>query len=261
MNNENSASGTKSRIGRGLSNWLAFFACVLSAILIWFYVMQTESPYYETTYKSVEITLSGGAALAAKGLSVISGQGSVADVILSGKKSDTLKFSPADITAFADISGISDVGRYSIAVEVTPPTGLALVSLTPMSLSLNIDRLDSVMVPVRVDITDMRYNSDKYTVAEPVITPSEISVSGPSSILAGISHAEITFGFSSPITSSQNVTGNVSLISISGEEVTHTSLDFSPKSVNVQINVTTVPDLPIVTDINNIQTPETSVIE
>ncbi len=118
---------TKEWVRSGSHHLITRLVCLLLAVVVWLFVMQEKQPAYDAVYYNVRIEVRGSDTFT----------GELADagpynVRVWGTKSDLLRYSAADVTAYVDIATYSqgDGGTllsghtYSMPVQFSLPNGL-----------------------------------------------------------------------------------------------------------------------------------------
>lgn len=225
--------------------------CLLGAFLIWLYVMSNDSPDYEMTFKSVTVSIVGATELEnATGMSVVSGQGHMVDVTVYGIKRDVVNLEKSDISAYVDISEISNAGKYALDVHVDVPEGITVTSVSPDNVTVAVDKTSSIMVSVVPKLTTYNISLD-YVLGNLVPEISEISVSGPITVLTNIDRAEVVVGDLGQLTGTVTASGIIQLVDASGNKITNQFIKIPQDSLKVTVPVYTYKDLPISVSFKN----------
>ena len=123
-----------------ISNIIALVICFMMAVVMWLYVMQTDSPEYEETFTRVPLVIEGIAELSdSSNLSVISGWDQRVSVTVKGRRSDIAKYADADLVAAVSVGNITYTGAYTLDVSVELPDGLQLVEVAPLTAQVVVD--------------------------------------------------------------------------------------------------------------------------
>lgn len=207
--------------------------CVLAAVFLWFYVIETDSPTFEGTFSGVDIEFSDSS----KGLEVLSSDRNTVEVVLSGKRSIINKMNNSDIKATVDISRITDAGQYVLDIKVSTLNETSVESYSPKTIYVYLDRSSSRTVAVRADYTGGTSDDKKLKIG--TLEPSEkmVEVYGPEEILSQIEAAEVTVDVGL-ISRSVNVTNQaVRLVDSNGDTVSNAYMRTEPSSVDVYVPV------------------------
>lgn len=221
---------------RSSGDWLAKISCFLIAFVIWFYVMQVDSPEHTETFHSVDVSLSNVAVLEGeRGLSVYSGYGITVDITVIGQKSVIGKLSGDDFTVTADLSGISEPGFHSVAIDVDLPSGLTLDSVSQNSIQVYVDERATVVTEIRAKLTSFTMES-QLEMGELEPEYDTVVVTGPKSALDEIAYAEVKLSLGS-INASMTATGQLTLVDKTGALINNPYLRLARTEVRVDIPV------------------------
>lgn len=214
---------------------VVWLLCLVAAFCLWVYVMSSESPEHEQLFSHVTVELTGTEALEKNHLAIYSGYGTMVDVTLSGKKSVTSKLTDRDIVVTADLSGITEGGRYSCRISVDTPAGCKLAAISQETVSVMVDE----SITVYLDLTERRENTNlpegcyAGTVELP---PEKISVTGPRSYVNSVKTAQILLDLNG-VERTTTMTQDVLLLNARGEEIDSPYLVCEPSSVTVEVPV------------------------
>ncbi len=230
---------------RSGGDWLPKILCLVIAFVIWFYVMQVDSPEYRETFHSVDVTLTSTQILDdTSGLSVYSGYGATVDITVIGKKSVINKLNSEDFSVTADLSEITSAGMHSVPINVHLPAGLSLDSTSQNAIQVYVDEKSSAVIEIRANITSMMIGSH-LEVGEPKPRYETVVVTGPKSALDEISYAEISLSLGN-VNASMTASGPLSLVGKNGAQIDNPYLRLARTDVTVDIPVYTTKKLPIV---------------
>ena len=215
--------------------------CVLMAVLLWFYVIETDSPTYEETFSGVSIDFSESL----RGFEVLSSDRNTVSVVLSGKRSEITRMRNSDISASVDISHITEAGQYVLDIRVSTSNETSVESYSPRSIYVYLDKSSSRSIPVRADYTGGTSDDKMLKIGE--LEPSEkmIRVYGPEELLSRVEAAEVTVDIGL-VSRSVNITNrSLSLVGSDGEEISNAYMRCEPSSVDVYVPVFMEKDLAV----------------
>lgn len=223
---------------------------LLLAFALWFYVISVESPTYTKEYSSVPI-------------SVVQGRGTLSpyppssewtvDITVSGKKSVLNQISVSDFDVTADISKYTEAGKQNVPLSFSIPEGATKVKSSIDSLSLYLDTSTSKKVPITVNVVDYTHD-DEYEIGEGDsitkeandIPVSEVTVSGPATVLEKIESALVTASLGGAhVEESKTVSSSITLVDAHGEEVTSPYITTDISNIKVRIPVYMTRTLPL----------------
>ncbi|MBQ7170998.1 MAG: hypothetical protein IJR89_01835 [Clostridia bacterium] len=237
------ADGTQSRA----VNVVAFVVCLVIAVSAWLYVMQTESPEYEETFTRVAVEIENASRLSqTNSLSVIGGWNAEVEVKVKGKKSDIVKYTAEDLFASVDVGSITSSGVHALDVSVRLPDRLSFVSCYPSSIQVEVDYVETKTVRVEPKIVSASYGTER-ELGDPVASPAEITVSGPSAVLETVASARVSLSLGE-LTGSVVAVDTVTLVDAEGEPVENPYLTLSSGSVSVTVPVYEKKTVPLKVD-------------
>lgn len=224
---------------------IAKIVCFIGAFILWFYVMQVESPEYQQVFSLVPVTFEGASKIGTEyGLSVYSGMEKPVEVTVKGKKSDISKIKLEDIVATVDLSSISKSGDYKLNVNVELPSNLTVEAVYPNVISVYVDEKTSATLEIIASLGNISIESPNY-MADPVIDDPEVTVTGPKRIIDELSHAEVKCNVGK-ISATTNLTQSLVIIKKDGDEQKITSnIKLSKTEVSVKIPVYTYKTVPL----------------
>ena len=157
------------------NNKLNLLISIVCAIVLWAYITTVVNPATERTISGIPVELVNVDALNDRGFTVAEGMTFLVDVVVTGARSETLKLSPSDFRATADVTGYRK-GSAAIPVNVTLPNNMELVQVRPETIQVEIVDLITVFKQVRLE-----YEEEFPGGLEPgfiKIIPEEMEVSG-----------------------------------------------------------------------------------
>ena len=223
---------------------LTRFAALLAAILIWFFVMDSENPERDIEYRNIPVTLTGTSEIYnAYSLSVISGADTNIRVTVTGKNDDMMRLNREQISATADISHITKPGTYTIPYEVSLPNNqVSVKTKTPSAIEIVVDRMVSQAVPVKVVVEGDEPEGYLYSTAHS--SEETVMLTGPASQLAEVEYALVTLE-ADGWTESKTVTASYDLVDADGEVYTSPYITKETATVKVTMTVNKIVTLPL----------------
>lgn len=216
---------------------------LLIAIFLWATVMDIKNPEINYVYKSVPIELQEGTdGPESNGMSILDGDNQTVNITVMGRRTDISSIDVSAVKAYADMSGINEAGEYSIPINVTIPNSVSLVSKSPEKISVSIDKITSVQIPVRI-VTDVTA-AEGYIISEQTMKPDKITVKGPKEILDTLSYGQVMLKAGS-ISKDLTLTQAIVLYNKNGVEVKDSGLEMSKGSVEISITVLRRKTVPI----------------
>ena len=161
------------------TNWITLSASLLSAVVIWIYVVYQINPIFETTIRNVPISYVKYSDKFTTGKLVTSSERvNTANIKIKGKRSVLSKINKDAINCTVDMSGVFSSGTHKIPISVTfNASGVELVSKDPYSVNISVDDVITNELTVEVNtkgklapgfIQDsLEYNIDKVRISGP----------------------------------------------------------------------------------------------
>ncbi len=225
-------------------NVIAKILCVLAAIVLWFYVVATDTVTDERTFSGVSVTLRNLDAIEdALGLSVISGYNATVDITVGGTKSELGRITAEDIKAYVDLKTIASAGEYSLEVNTSLPSGITVSSMSVNYINVYVDKRTTISVPVKA--LETHTMESNYTLGAPVLSFDTVNVSGPAEELDEIDHARVMLDLGR-VTKSMSSTGTLELVDKSGAVISNPYVRLQTTEVNVFYPVYTYKEVPLI---------------
>ena len=208
---------------------------LLFAVILWAYVMSSRNTDKTVDYRNIPVQLDGLAQLSQNNLVILSGSSNKVSVRVTGSFSNILDMSAEYITATASVASITEPGTYNLNYRVVvDANGITMSSKTPTQVSVVVDRMTTVSVPVEIELTGTL--ADGYTLAGYSASPDAIAVTGPESIIGQIERAHITYDIGS-IGNTVQTRCSYTLLDAKGNEVTDSHLSADTPSTTLTVTV------------------------
>ncbi len=243
MSRKNTAAGNKGAAKKyGL---VPKIICVIFALFLWIYVMDTENPNWEETFENVPVSLVHTDEIEIdNGLTIYNGYATTVDITVRGRRNDVENITAEDFTVTADVIEITEPGAYTLPITVKAPRDIDVVSKSQASVTVNVDKKETVVVPVKAKYNELVL-SEFYSLGDADISVDEITVTGPSRYLSNIDYAQVSLPNLGRVTSSLTIFANVTLIDKEGGEVTNPFISLSRTEVSVTVPVYKEADIPL----------------
>ena len=116
--------------------------CLAAAFVLWLYVMQIDSVDTESTFTGVRVYLENTSEIESRnGLFVYSGDGTLVNVTVTGRKSVINSYTSDDIRVEADLSGVPP-RESTISLSARLPNGLTLSGMSADTIPVYVDERD-----------------------------------------------------------------------------------------------------------------------
>ncbi len=161
------------------SSWFDKIISLVTALILWVYVVNVINPPSSTTVTGVPVQLLNREVLAASSLAIAGTDEYAVDVVVEGARSDVIALKADQVTATADLFGMSK-GQNYLAVSVSVPEKLTVTEIRTSRIPVLIDELVGLPKPVFVEVLD---ETSGFELGSLSIQPAEISVTGAKSIV------------------------------------------------------------------------------
>lgn len=224
MKNEQIVSAVKTiaaRLWRIVSHNLVWkILSVLVAVLMWSYIVSADSSITRTrTLSGVEVSLSGQSVLQSRLLAVLlDGDEALETVRVRVKvpQADYARVNANNVSVELDLSKVRQTGRQEVELVGTTAYG-EVVQIVPSTLEVDIEPMDTRVVPVNVELQNTDVDQYYYVVDQR--NPSQLTISGASSVVQRIAQAQALVNVEG-MTASRNVSVKYALLDEEGREVT-----------------------------------------
>ena len=226
---------------------------LLMAILLWNYVISTNTSITRSkTVSGITGSVSGQTSLTANQLALngdptekLSGL----SVTVEAPQADYSRVSQGNVQVLLDLSSVRAPGTQEVALRATTAYG-RVRSISPSSLTLTFENLDSRNVTVNTELTGQ---SDGYWYNVTRVNPSSVTVSGAASVVQSIASARVCLDVAGMEASSVKAVA-YTLLDGNGEEISQTMLNRSTSSISVSVDVYPQRELPFDTDLTGLVT-------
>lgn len=199
-------------------------AAVLAAILLWVYVITTQNPEI-TVSRVVSLQVEGQKELADAGLSIINELPKTVTVQLKGRRDLVAALTDEKITATMNVASVFKSGDYKMGYTVKVDIdSISVVQKTPSQVSLTIDQMTQMEIPVEVHQTGQLPQGLELKSVGP--QSDTVLVSGPLRSLEKIQKA-ITVLDLSTVNQSGAVMSTLKLVDDQEEEIKDTYLTYN----------------------------------
>lgn len=162
---------------------------IIVAIFMWTFVINTTNPTVNKSYRNIPVVIRNQDDLEKKGYTIIGKDESYAtNVKLKGSREKLLSLRSENIYASVDISDLKE-GVQSLDIEVDIPSGVSVDEIEPGEINLNIQKVIEKTMPVNLIFSDEIKDGRIVEVNE--LSPKEVTVKGPASIINKIDRAEL----------------------------------------------------------------------
>ena len=146
---------------------------------------------------------------------------------------DLMLADPASVRAIVDLTGIgSGTHTVDVVVQVTAAP-VRILSVSPGTFVLTLEPLSTLQLPVSISLTGDP--AIGYQAGDPALTPSEVAVSGPESLVSQVISVRVSLDLTN---ARESVETNLALAAFDASGSLLSGLTLSPESVQVSLPVT-----------------------
>lgn len=214
---------------------IAKILCVLAAIILWFYVVMTDTTTDEEVFSGISVDIRGRDRIEdTLGLTIISGYDLTVDVTVKGPRADINRLTVDDVKAYIDMKTVDGAGEYTLPIRTSLPNGITAGSLSANYMTVYVDKRTTISVPVKI-VTSQVIEAD-FTMGTPEPSIETVNVSGPEEVLRTIDHAEASFDLGR-VSKTLISTGKLTLVDANGNEINDPYVRLQTSEVTVRFPV------------------------
>lgn len=244
-NNTNTPNNTAHRTDkRKIVSFFTVLLAVISAIVLWFFAIDYDSPDYSKTFTNIAVGVTGETELRQNlGYTLLEQPNLTVDVTITGKRTDVNKVRASDITAVIDLSSVAAAGENKFSVQITAPNGTAVVSQSVSEVRLYVDNFISRQLMVKV--RNMSYVLAENLYIDTVnCSPAAITVWGPENELDKISAAYVDLELGE-LVNSVKASANVKLLDLNKQEINNSYIFVENSMVTTSVSVYVEKEIPV----------------
>ncbi len=236
------------KMKKGSNIPLKIFSLVL-AFVLWSYVAYQDETVRTTWVKDVPITVVGSDSLSEAGYYVTGTSRTSIDVKLMGNRTALSRVKSDDITVVLDVSDIRREGETAVICEVTAaPNNIDVVSTRHGTVTVSAEEIITDIYPISARIVGSP--AEGYSIFDPSLSYSEVSVRGPKSVISLISSVATKSVSVSGVTQSGSVA--VGLTAYDAEGNSLSGVTFEPSTVDVAYSILREKTVPLKISLTNI---------
>lgn len=242
MKNNNNTPVTVRK--RNLVTFFTFLLAFISAVVLWFFAIDYESPDYTKTFSKIPIVVNGEEELRQElGYTLLEEPEMTVDVTIVGKRTDVNQVRTSDITAVIDLSSVVAAGENKFAVQITSPNGTTVDSQSVSEVRLYVDNFVSRQFPIKIREMDYILSENMF-IDKVTCSPSTVTVWGPENELSKISsaYANLSLG---ELVNSVKATGDVKLSDLNNYTVNNPYIILENTKVTASVSVYVEKEVPI----------------
>ena len=234
---------------------------IIVAFVFWLVISLDQNPERERSFSSVPITVSTqGTILAEQGIDAVDKDSILqsASVTVSGPNYIVSSLKTDDIKIYADLSGVSKPGSYTIsltAVKNTSKTGFSIIEVNPETIQVDFDYFDTKKFDIvaRVDgvTTSDGLISDPAKVTN--VDQQSIEIRGPRAEIEKIGSVVAYYKGNETLSTTKTFEGTIIIYDKSGSQLDIKKYELPYETVDISVPVFKEKVLNIVPTFSNVE--------
>lgn len=226
------------------SNKLNLIIALITAIVLWAYVLVDVNQSSTETVRGVPITLVNEQTLAADDLVILSMDYSKVNINYSCQRQALSKIKDADFTVTADVEGLK-VGENKVKLNVNHPDDVSIENLSVQKITIVVDELVSAEKPINPTLENQTDDESEPSIVQ--ISDEKITVKGAKSLVEKVTSVRAALDASKVADEMKSLTVSLIPVDENGEAVEGVKLSKSNVSITaVMLKKKTVSlDVPI----------------
>ncbi len=235
------------------SNWFTIATSILSAIIIWIYVVYQINPTFETTIKNIQITFNRYSEDFDNGkLTVLSSSTETVNVKIKGRRSQLSKVTRDNVSCTVNMSDVDSDGMHKLPINVSfDVSGVEVVSKDPYNVSVNVDKVVTEEKDITVETKGTPADGYVYDTIE--YATDKIRLTGAKSIVKKVKKAKIYVDISGK---SESISGRYKIVLLDkdGAEIDEAGISKNISYVELKCNILKLKEVDISAELSATET-------
>lgn len=226
------------------SNKLNLIIALITAIVLWAYVLVDVNQSSTETVRGVPITLVNEQTLAADDLVILSMDYSKVNINYSCQRQALSKIKDADFTVTADVEGLK-AGENKVKLNVNHPDDVSIENLSVQKITIVVDELVSAEKPINPTLENQTDDESEPSIVQ--ISDEKVTVKGAKTLVEKVTSVRAALDAGKVTDKMKSLTVSLVPVDENGEEVEGVKLSKSNVSITaVMLKKKTVSlDVPI----------------
>jgi YbbR domain-containing protein len=229
---------------------------VVVAVISWLLVTTVINADTPVTLKKVPISTDlSGTTAGQNGLSIVSMSDTTTDVHITGKSYHVGLLTADDVSVSMNLSNVTQPGIYEVELNIkktdTANSNFEILYSKPSKITVEFDRLKEETFSLEAYVPNVTVPKG-YFLEQAMVTPNELTVSGPETIIDQIDRCQVSYEDSIEIESSQSVDGTLKFYDQQGNEIDSSLLSYKGTSFKITIPVYKQITVPLTFDYINV---------
>ena len=237
------------------SDYFLLTVAAIVSVFLWIYVSYEVNPTYERWIEDIKIEYTNESQEFETGkLIILSGNDSVADIKIRGRRGNISVFGQKDINCSVNLAGITEPGKYTLPVTFsTSVYGIEIVQKTPGRVEIVVDEV--ITAEHKIEVVTTGDTGEDYAVGEVEFSPQTVKITGPKSITEKVKSAKATIDLTG-VTKDLEGLYKIKLYDENGNEVEDTAISSNIEYCDVKCTVNNRKKLnivPVLSDEKNLK--------
>jgi YbbR domain-containing protein len=215
---------------------------IFFAVIFWLYVMDQVNPEMVKTIVDVKVELMNIESVQSGGLVMMGDKDFFINVKIKGRRSEVIKVVSGDLLITADLQGFQKGVNNVVLNSRIFVDNVSIEALSQNSIKVTLDRIVEVAKPVKMEYVGKL--SANYTIGDLSISPDQILVKGPESLINSIVSIKGDIDLTDVNT---QVTKDVPVVAVDIEGNTVNGVQLGRSYVSAQLGILKLMTLPIKT--------------
>lgn len=225
---------------------------ILSAIVLWIYVVYEVEPSYDIKISDVSITCINESSLFSDGSLAITGQyeellkgGCTLSVKIRGKRSIVSSVSKKNLSCTLDMVTVTKTGSYSLKPSVESDiSGVEISSIEPKKIEFSVEKVEQKDIDIKVKTMGslpVGYNIDNLKNQNPTV-----KITGSHSELENVDHAEVILDYNSLDSNDSEKSCKIFFYDKNGKEIEESTFSKTINYAKVTFNLYTTREITVI---------------
>ena len=220
---------------------------VLVACAIWYGVAMNNTTAIPHQVRGVPVTVDNQTSFITRmGLTIIGDEEMFSDVTIEGQRAVVGGIDEDDISVSVDFSSVNGAGVFTLPLVAENVSGrdFAISVVSPSTVTLKFDRMVTKKFGIDLQVEGLVAPADGYLMEEPLVSPTQISVTGPDADIAKIASCVAAANYEGELTETTDLTSDIILLDKDGNPIGTENLTMDVKQAQITIPVLKTAELP-----------------
>ena len=215
---------------------------IVAAIIMWLYVMNEQNPQVTYVIRDVPVRLQN---LDENKFALKDDSAEYkVNVKVKGRRSLVADIKPGDIYAYVNLRGRIE-GDNLIRVDITTPTNIELIDVSPREIMVTLDAIVEEQMPVSVDVSGVP--APGFAVDKTTSKPQAVVVKGPRSMVNAVKKVSASLDISDK---TATVVSTLPVRVLDAQNKEQKGVSFRPDVVEVTVSIVPVSNVQVLPNIS-----------